>query len=512
MDELRLLLRRHMAGMLRNKWVAVVLAWLICLGGWGAVYAMPDRFEASARVYIDADAVLTPLLRGIALDNPLAAQIETLQRTLLSRPNLQKLIAKTDLSLQVRGTSDTEQMVADLANQIAVVPQTHSLFTITYRNHNPQLAYDVVNAILGIFVEDKAGNSRSDMANATTFLDGQIASYEQQLRAAETKRATFRAKYIDLLPVEGSSVTRLDEARDTLRRLEGQLTDAEGRRDRLTQQIAVIPPTIVTEVEPAVASTGGGAGAGAAAAETRLREMLTTLTDAHPDVIRQRELIASLRGLGTGGARTVGRAARSRSEPNVVFGQLQVMLVQAQSDVASLTRQVVDARSERDRLEQIARGAPSVQAESVNLNRDYDVLRRNYEELLTRRESMRLSAAADTKADKVKLQVIDPPQVPQVPVSPRRGALFSLVFLAGLGGGCGAAFLLVRFDRSFHTVADLREMGLPIAGSISAVRSQAAGRVDPALFAAAAAAAGMLLLCLPYGGLMYQVLTGSRLF
>ncbi len=510
MDELRDQLRRHVSGMLQRKWIALGLAWLICVVGWIAVAAVPDRYQANARVYIDADAVLTPLLHGIALDDPLAAQIEVLQRTLLSRPNLEKLVSQTDLSLQITRPDDLERMVAALGREIEVVPQTRNLFTITYRNNNPHLAYDVVRTVLGIFVEDKAGASRTDMANASSFLDKQIGSYEAQLREAELKRATFRETYIDLLPAEGSGgSTRLDAARDALRRLEGELTDAQGRAGRLTRMIATTPPTLVTETDPAVAGSDGGS---LAAAQASLREMLTTLTEQNPDVIRQRALIAALRK-GGGGGGSGGHGARSRSEPNQVYQQLEVMLVQAQGDVASLTRQVDDARREQARLEQIARNTPSVQAQYINLNRDYDVLRRNYEELLNRREAMRLDAAADTGAQKIKLEVVDPPQVPQIPVFPNRRLLLSAVLLAGLGGGVAGAFLLGQLDRSFHTTLDLRAVGLPIAGSLSLLPSpmEAGGRRRlRGLGAGAAALSVLLLLCATYTVLMYQLLAGTR--
>ncbi len=510
MDELRDQLRRHVSGMLQRKWIALGLAWLICVVGWIAVAAIPDRYQANARVYIDADAVLTPLLHGIALDDPLAAQIEVLQRTLLSRPNLEKLISQTDLSLQVSRPDDLERTVAALGRQIEVVPQTRNLFTITYRNNNPRLAYDVVRTVLGIFVEDKAGASRTDMANASVFLDKQISSYEAQLRNAELKRATFRETYIDLLPAEGSGgSTRLDAARDAVRRLQGELTDAQGRADRLSRMITTTPQTLVTETDPAVSGSGGGA---LAAAQVSLREMLTTLTEQNPDVIRQRALIAELRKGGDAGAGG-GHGARSRSEPNQVYQQLQVMLVQAQGDVASLSRQVDDARREQARLEQIARNTPSVQAQYINLNRDYDVLRRNYEELLNRREAMRLDAAADTGAQKIKLEVVDPPQVPQIPVSPNRRLLLSAVLLAGLGGGIAGAFLLGQLDRSFHTALDLRAVGLPIAGSLSllpdATPQGARGRLR-VLGAGAAAISVLLLLCATYTALMFQLLAGTR--
>ena len=509
MDELRDQLRRHVSGMLQRKWIALGLAWLICVVGWIAVAAIPDRYQANARVYIDADAVLTPLLHGIALDDPLAAQIEVLQRTLLSRPNLEKLISQTDLSLQVSRPDDLERTVATLGRQIEVVPQTRNLFTITYRNNNPRLAYDVVRTVLGIFVEDKAGASRTDMANASVFLDKQISSYETQLRNAELKRAAFRETYIDLLPTEGSGgSTRLDAARDALRRLQGELTDAQGRADRLTHMTATTPQTLVTETDPAVSGSGGGA---LAAAQASLREMLTTLTEQNPDVIRQRALIAELRRSGDAGAGG-GHGARSRSEPNQVYQQLQVMLVQAQGDVASLSRQVDDARREQARLEQIARNTPSVQAQYINLNRDYDVLRRNYEELLNRREAMRLDAAADTGAQKIKLEVVDPPQVPQIPVFPNRRLLLSAVLLAGLGGGIAGAFLLGQLDRSFHTALDLRAVGLPIAGSLSLLPDAAGpgGRGRLRVLGAGAAISALLLLCATYTALMYQLLAGTR--
>jgi polysaccharide chain length determinant protein (PEP-CTERM system associated) len=508
-DELRAQLRRYSVGIWRHRWIAVAIAWLICIVGWAGVSTIPNSYEASARLYVDADQILTPLLRGLALDNSLGNQIEVLQRTLLSRPNLEKLISKTDLELTIRGPADLERLVADLENSIHIVPQTKNLFTITYRNQTPQLAHDVVNTILNIFIESKIGNSRSDMENARVFLDQQIASYERKLREAEAKRAEFRTKYIDLLPGDGG-VSRLDAARVQVRALEGQLADAVGRLDRLTQELAVTPQTLTTEVDPGGAA-GGGGGSELAAAERHLQELLGTETENHPDVTRQRRLIEQLRRSGGGGSgvSTPARPARSVVQPNAIYDQLKVLKIQADSDVASLKRQVADATIERDRLEEIARSAPGVQAQYMNLDRDYDVVRKNYDELLARREEMRLSAAANADADKVKLQIIDPPVVPQVPVGPKRTLLISGVLLAGLGGGMASAVLLGQLDRSFHDLRQLRAFGLPVAGGVSLLPGASGKRRGVAH--AAAVAVAVLLLCGVYGGLLYQVLYGGLL-
>ena len=113
---------------------------------------------------------------------------------------MEKLISKTDLDLTVNSPADRERLISRLANTIRVVPQTRNLFTITYRDKSPKMAHDVVQTLLTIFVESATGNNRSDMDNARHFLEHQIASYEQQLRAAEKRRADFRARYIDILP------------------------------------------------------------------------------------------------------------------------------------------------------------------------------------------------------------------------------------------------------------------------------------------------------------------------
>jgi len=118
MHALQVLIRKQLSAAWRHRWVAVLFSWLVCGVGWAIVYSIPNTFEASARLYVDADVVLTPLLRGIAVDSASAAQLDVLQRTLLSRPNLEKLISKTDLELDLQGASDREALVAQLATDI----------------------------------------------------------------------------------------------------------------------------------------------------------------------------------------------------------------------------------------------------------------------------------------------------------------------------------------------------------------------------------------------------------
>ncbi len=508
MEDLRSLLHRVQFGLWRKRWLAVAIAWILCVGGWFGVAAIPNQYESSARIYVDADAILTPLLRGIALDSGTASQLDMLQRTVLSRPNLEKLISKTDLELQITGPTDLERMVLDLSESIKIAAQGKNLFTITYRNTSPKLAYDVVQQFLTIFVESKAGNNRADMENARQFIDQQISQYEQKLRLAETKRAEFRTKYIDLLPSDASGQTRLELARAKLDQLSEKLKDATLRHDMLKQQLETTPETMPADAEP-VYSGGPSVNPALAAAEAKLRELQLRFTDQHPDVIAQKNLVDSLRanpppsGGGGGGSRVVSAARTARGTASTVHEQLKLQLFELEGGLASLKRQIEDETKERDRLAEIARGAPGLMAEYTDLNRDYDVLRKNHEELTARREAMRISSAADTDAEKVKLDVVDPPQVPKIPVAPKRVLLDSAVLALGFAGGIGAAFMMLQFDSSFQTIEELRQLEIPVAGSISLI--SAVVPLHRRLLSAGSLAMAILLLCAVWGGLIARM-------
>ncbi len=523
MDSVKLLVAQYLRAAWRRRWMGIIIAWLVCGVGWVGVYLVPNQYEASARLFVDADAVLTPLLRGLAADSAPTTQLEILQRTLLSRPNMEKLISKTDLDLTLNGPSDRERMLTRLANEIRVSPQTRNLFTITYRDKNPKMAHDVVQTLLTIFVESATGGSRTDMENARRFLERQIQSYEQQLRAAEKRRADFRARYLEILPSDNNpNVPALEGARQAAQSLEGKLQDALIARDALKQEVDNTPPMLVVES----GSLGSGNGAPVKTrlqeAEDQLRMLLLRDTDAHPDVIAQRKLIEALKNaprediapaVAPKDAKDAKTDAASagiprRSVPNQVYDQLKVKLIEADTNVISLQRQRDEAVRYKERLEKVQREQPGLIAEYQNMDRDYGVLRKNYEELLGRLQSANIAQAADTQADKVKLQVIDPPEIPRLPVAPNRTMLVTMVLLGGMAAGLGVTVLFGQLDRSFSTVDDLRNLGLPVLGGISVLGLVPLRQRLLAVMRFGAAVA--VLVCI-YGGLLVHILRSAAL-
>ena len=86
----------------RKRWVVLITAWVACGIGWAWVYQLENQYRASARVYVDTQSLLRPLLGGLAVQPNLSQQVSMMTRTLVSRPNLEKVARMTDLDLRAK--------------------------------------------------------------------------------------------------------------------------------------------------------------------------------------------------------------------------------------------------------------------------------------------------------------------------------------------------------------------------------------------------------------------------
>jgi polysaccharide chain length determinant protein (PEP-CTERM system associated) len=204
-----------------------------------------------------------------------------------------------------------------------------------------------------------------------------------------------------------------------------------------------------------------------------LDEMRLHFTDAYPDIISTKRIIAELEA-----QKKTEIAAMTKAQPNgrpalatnPVYQQMQVQLAQSESEVASLQTRVANYQGRFDRLKAAANNVPKIEADLQQLNRDYEVNKQNYEKLIARRESAQMSSDMDASAGLVEFRVIDPPRVSPRPVAPNRSMLVSMVFLGALAGGVGIAFLMGQIRPTFSDRKALREVsGLPILGTVTMI-------------------------------------------
>jgi polysaccharide chain length determinant protein (PEP-CTERM system associated) len=508
MNEVVTRLLSYMRGIWTNRWYAVAVAWVVAVIGWIIVYKLPDQYEASARVFVDTQSMLKPLLSGLAVQPDVEEQVRIVSRTLINRPNAEKIARMADLDIKSTTPEAKEGLIDGLITKIKLESTGQdNLYNISYRDVDPDTAKRVVQALLTIFVENSLGSQRKDTELAQRFLDEQIKAYEQRLAAAEEAVKEFKRRNMGVMPEQGKDYyASLQEAGARIRQARLELREAENARDALRKQLSGEEPVLLSSTQEVVGtSVTPELDARISALEKNLDNLRLNYTELHPDIVATRRIIEQLKDQRKEEAKLKQPAAQgTATNQNPVFQQLKVALADNEAKVASLKARVAEFEERYQQLKAAAHAVPQVEAELTQLNRDYEVNKANYEQLLARRESAQITGDMDARTSAVDFKVIDPPRVPNTATAPNRPLLMSLILLLGLGAGIAVAFMINVSDRR-----TLREVtSLPLLGSVSMVWTDRQKKKRKR--GAAAFALTCVTLLSTYAGVMAMLLLTTR--
>lgn len=459
-----------------RRWYVLFTALGVCIIGWTAVFMVPSRYQASTRIYVDTDTLLAPLLRGMAVDVNMSQQVDMMQRTLLSRPNLESVLRMSDLDLRANTAQEKDGLINSIESRVSIKSGGRNLFTVSFIDPDRDLAKRVVQSLLTIFIESNLGASRQDIQKARRFIDDQIAEYEKQLKVMEGRMADFKRDNPGMLAQTGTVATRLEIARDRVTQTQGEFEDAVAKRDAIDKEMKSTPQYLEVDGVPVIVDRSGGGDPVAQLdkdivdARQRLTQLRFKFTEQHPDVVEAQRYLEDLtrqrKEMGPGAGRRSGAVQQRVANP--LYDQIRLKLIDAESSVQTLERRLGSQKQELTRLEDMARTSPELEAQAMGLDRDYSVIKKNYEELLGRRESAKLSQDVDAKADKVQFRVIDPPYVPNEPNFPNRPLFLTAVLLAGLGAGIAVGFAHARIADAFSSAQQLMDaFRINVIGSVS---------------------------------------------
>lgn len=469
---------------LRATWkyrrLGMFAAWVIGAVAAGVILRIPNQFEASARIYVDTQSILRPLMSGLAIQPNIEQQIMMLSRTLISRPNVEKLIRMADLDLNIKNKAQQEALIDSLASTLKIQSLGRdNLYTIAYRDTDPAKAQRVVQALVSIFVESSLGDKRQDTDSARKFLDEQIRNYEKKLEQAENRLKDFKLRNIDLATSEGrSGIDRLGELTTQLNSARLQLREAEQSRDALRRQIVGEEPVLLPDASGTESSVSLPEIDGRIDVQKRnLDTLLQRYTEQHPDVIGVRRLIKDLEEQKRQelAARKKFAAANPGSSVsnNPVYQQLKVSLAEAEANTASLRARVSEYEERYKRTTAVMKTQPQLETEFAQLNRDYALDKKNYEQLVSRRDSAELTGDLDSAGSMADFRLIDPPRASSTPVAPNRIILFPLGLVLAIAGGLFVAFAASQIRPVFFDSKTLRdETDLPVLGVVSLIPNE----------------------------------------
>lgn len=477
MEELVSQITGYLRGMWRFRWWGLALAWIVGIVAGVVIYKMPDKYESSARVFVDTQSVLRPLMAGLAVQPNVDQQIAMLSRTLISRPNVEKLITMADLDLGVSTPEEREALISQLSKDLRIgSAQRSNLFTLSYADTRPERAQRVVQSLLSLFVESGLGNKRQDADSARRFIEEQIRGYEQKLTEAENRVKDFRLRNMGVLG-DGARdhISKVAEMSGQLQQAQLELREAENARDSLQRQLVGEDPVLLPQTPQASAVSIPEIDGRIDTLKRSLDELMLRYTEQHPDVVGTKRLIQELEAQKVEQIQTMQASGGSQFgalDSNPVYQQMKLALVQAESRVASLRVRVSEFKSRLDALSQQARMVPEIEAELAQLNRDYAIHKTNYDALVARRESASIAVDMNTQTGVADFRVIDPPTLATKPSAPNRMLLIPLAGLAGLGAGFALTFLISQLRPAFSDSRSLREAtGLPVLGTVSMLRT-----------------------------------------
>lgn len=512
LSELLDAIRSILHGCWRFRWLAVAVFWALSVASWTAIYMMPDVFRASARVFVDTQTALRPLLQGIAIETDVMSDVVMMERAIKSRPNLERVARDSDPTLATDEPLRIERAVARLEESVKVERDGANVVKISYQDRDPRKALTVVTTLLEYFITGSLGQKRVDSSSAEEFLVEKLRDYENRLNEAEERLAEFKRKNVGMMPGESSSdyYGRLQAELEKLQQIDGRLRVARNRQSELRRQLEGEEPVfgLVAPDDKSGGISNSPRDRQIVQFEQQLADLQLRYTDTHPDVVALRQTLEALRA-ERDAASSAGAAARRSYSPldlNPVYQQMKLQLSQVEVEIAQLQGEHADQSAVVGGLRRKVDVIPAVEAELKRLTRDYDVTRAQYSELLRRVETARLSGDAEKSKSDITFRVIDPPSVPSQPVSPKRRLLLTAALVMSLLAGFGLSLLLSAIRPVYFVPKDLeRRFGVPVIGAIRLGQTAAEAAVvrhKANLFMASVAA---LLLC--YGLLL--VFAGS---
>jgi polysaccharide chain length determinant protein (PEP-CTERM system associated) len=471
-------------GMWKYRWWGVAVAWVVAAVGTVVVFLVPNQYEASARIQVDTQSILKPLMAGLAVQPDIDQQVSMLSRTLISRPNVEKLVRMADLDLAKRSKPEQDVLVDNVMKALRINSTGRdNLYVLSYRDNEPERARRAVQSLVSIFVESGLGASRKDAESARAFINEQIKNYQAKLEEAESRLKEFRLRNLDLQVGEGRDVAaRLTELNNQLERAKLELREAENARDAAkasldgekTQGTNLLTQSLMQESAISVATPE--IDARIEVQRRNLDSLLQRFTDQHPEVLSTRRLLQDLEEQKRKDVQVLRKAALS-APPSLSGGssslasqELQRMVAMSEVQVASLKARVSEYSSRLAQARQSLKNAPQLEAEAAQLNRDYAIHKKNYEDLVARRESANMSGDLDVASGIADFRLIDPPRVAPQPVFPNRFMLLPLVLLGSLAAGAAATFAMSQARPVFfHPREMLTKLETPILGMVSAV-------------------------------------------
>jgi succinoglycan biosynthesis transport protein ExoP len=511
----------------RRRWALLGALFLCGVAGTTGADLWPVRYRSEALILVERQDVPKEYVQpNVTADA--GERLESIRQQVLSRTRLESLVARYGLYPRDAARLDRDKLVDEMRKDIRVLPVSTdggrdlTAFRIEYTYDSPRVAQQVAGDLTSDFINESLA-ARNDASVATTnFLESQLAEAQKALDDQQTRLNEFSARYLGELPGQQQSNVEI------LTGLQSQLYAESNALEQAKQQrIYLASLAAAYGREERASGAEGGATPLAVIDKTiadldaRLTALEAKYTAKYPDVVRTRQQLDEWQAMRrkaaaaqntpateAGPAAGTGDAAGAADSLAPNLDEVRSRLKATEAEIGYHTNQIAELRKRIAGTESRLRLAPLRQQQLADLTRDYQNARDNYQSLLTKKLQSALATSLEKREEGERLRVVDPPSLPQQPVSPNRLEIILAGWAAGLAAGVGLVAAGEMSDQTLRGTNDIREMlpcpllaRLPVLLSPADVRRRAWMRV--------AEIAGLTLLAVASAGFAIHVVLAA---
>lgn len=441
----------------RKRLVAVLAFCLTSLAVLAVGMVWPLQYQTAATIYVDERNIIQPLLEG-------QAAIRTVNRAEEAKDKIytRKILEKVARDAKLLGEDSTSKEIAAVLAQlgggalgyqsgIQISNSGKNYIRVSYLASDPETSFNVVSALINAFIRNIADSKRSESKDAYEFIQKQADVYKQQLKLAEEKLKDFNAENRD--GTEDAVNQRISELRSEIEELRLSIDEINSRRTTVQSQLKNEREYLNVRTKSDVYRQR------IKEAQSERENLLISLTETHPDVVSLNLQIEDLRQAVIDIQQQEAQGTLSQSDERLPLNPLYEQLRRDLSDTEIALNSAVHREKtlskiladEYLRAERIA----SRRAVLSELNRDYNVTRGLYEDMLSRKEKARLSMTLDIEGQGTSYKVHEPPTFPLAPSGMNAKQIAMAGPLVGLLAPIGIIAVFIFLDPRIRLPSDL---------------------------------------------------------
>ena len=457
-----------------RHWWLLLLPFAIGLTAGVVVYKqMPVRYKSDTLITVVPQRVPEAYVRN-AITTRIEDRLPAISDQILSRSRLERIVTEFDLLKEQRSTMPLEDIVQAVRADVKVEPVSRESFRVSFVSGEAKTAQKVTERLAALVIDENTRDRAKFSDTTNQFLQSELEEARRRLAEQEKKLETYRKTYAGQLPTElQGNLQGMQNVQSQLQQTNQAVNHARERRLLIERGIAdaQTPDPVIPAVAGAPLSDDAPAQQKLEAARAQLEAFKRHYTPEHPDVKALERQIADLQVKADLEAKMPPQ--KKPLSPNEVARQkrlkeLQTELEMIDREIASELADIASFKKTlNDYVGKIA-SVPSRETDLTALMRDYETLKKSYEDLLARQQESNIAANLERRQIGEQLRIVDPASFPERP-SNQKERLAAL-----LGGGISGLLLgvlMVGFleyrDSSFKTEDDVaRVLALPVLALI----------------------------------------------